>query len=167
MNYLLLGVIVLASSKIVYECYKKLKPLINAIKFTNSQNTSIDNYITAFKIIKDKLKDSYYKTLYKPYYKNNNKVMYIDFYYNMRWYSVPILLKKGPKPIILTCTSEKKLNDKIVYEDATQEIIKIAGPNVDFYESKITPHLLGMEKIHILTDEINVEYDKDEIINLN
>jgi hypothetical protein len=76
--------------------------------------------------------------------------MYVcDYVHNDQWYSCPLPIRRGPPSdkIIQYCNITKNG----VVRECTEMIKMLAGPNLDFHKQRVTPHMLGGEKVTIVT----------------
>jgi hypothetical protein len=81
----------------------------------------------------------------------------------MTWYYIPILTKRGPKPLIAEAYVVID-NEKKCY---TEFIKKLAGPNVDFYNTVLYPRQLGItHDLYIKINEDEKIIKPDEILNI-
>jgi hypothetical protein len=98
-----------------------------------------------------------YKRLFGTKILSKN-LSYVSYFYNMKWYYVPIISKRGPKKII-----EKVIENG---NDRTDLVIKFAGPNVDFYGNNIRPKDINCNMLTITVDGENKTFTENEIIVL-
>jgi len=85
-----------------------------------------------------------YTQLYGAHKKSKN-IYTVDYIHNHQWYSVPITIKRG---FVEKIEYAKSVKDDIEY-DCTSEIVKLAGPNVNFHSQDLTPRDLGYSEIKI------------------
>jgi hypothetical protein len=147
---------------LLYQKISNLNDLRKAVQLTDKLNKKKTNILSSlYKTIK-----LLYKSLINICYKHiyglsriSKNTYYISYFHNMKWYNVPIKIKRGPK---------KKINkaiELVTNINVTEFVITFAGPSNDFYGSKVTPNDIGMSDIEITVDDVDYLFKaNDEII---
>lgn len=94
-----------------------------------------------------------YRKLYGSIYINKN-LSYAYYFHNTKWYYFPLNIKKGPKPVITRAIGDNNT-------DVTDFIVKLAGPNVDFYGTLISPKDINMNRLLLTVDGNDKIFERD------
>lgn len=93
--------------------------------------------------------------------KNKKDIYEVQYKHNGKYYKFPLLIKRGPKPVILLALDENG-------NDITDEINMYYGPYGNFNGLQLTPNNIGYKKITITFDEDNIKtFIENEVILLN
>ena len=139
---------------------KQINQLRLAVQETSQTNKSVINSVlVTFQILKTTVIIFFNKLFYGSQCYSKNFYL-VEYFHNTSWYYIPVISKRGPKPIItLAYTKESEYTDFIK---------KVAGPNVDFYNLELSPRQLGIEaELIINVDGNEKKFNPDEIININ
>jgi hypothetical protein len=79
---------------------------------------------------------------------------FICIYHNMKWYKVPLHMKRGPVTRNISCISYNGLN-------ITDDIIQFAGPLNDFFGLGITPAFFGIRNMNITCNGEEYIFNRD------
>lgn len=90
----------------------------------------------------------------------SKKLSYVSYFHNMKWYYFPVISKRGPKKVIESVNDECNI-------DKTELIIRLAGPNVDFYGNNIRPRDVNCEVLTVFVDDEKKIFNEDEVIDLD
>lgn len=101
----------------------------------------------------------FYSRIYGPISVTKNTSV-VKFYMNNKWYYFPINVKNSPGMNIESLNEVQTKNETI-------QLISIMGPNHDFYGMNVKPKDLGLERINLIVDDVNVSFEKEEIVRLN
>lgn len=91
--------------------------------------------------------------------KKKQNIYIIPYKYKGVNYSIPLIIKLGPKPVIEFAMDHNG-------NDVTSEIISYQGPYGNFNEIPLTPYMLGYESLSITFDEYTRVFEKHDIISL-
>lgn len=152
------GSLYLLSIPLLIKLYRKLvqlNELRRAIERSNDNNNILSTLSKMIKILYISFISIVFQRVYGTTLLSKN-LSYVSFYHNMKWYYVPIISKRGPKKMI-----SKVLDGE---RDVTDLLTKLAGPNVDFYNNKIKPRDLKMNKIILTIDEEEKIFNEDDEI---
>ena len=79
---------------------------------------------------------------------------FVSIYHNMKWYKVPLYMKRGPVSRNISCITQNGIN-------ITDHIIQFAGPLNDFFGLGITPAFFGIYKMNITCNGEDYIFNRD------
>ena len=144
----------------VYKKLSSLNELRKVIELTDTLSDKKTNVISSIlktcKLLYMALTIMIHQRLYGSIIVGKN-FSYVSYFHNMKWYYFPLLIKRGPKPVITKVINEKN-------NDITEFITRIAGPNVDFYNQHIKPRDIKSTKLIITVDGEDKIFEENDII---
>jgi hypothetical protein len=147
---------------ILYQKMSQLNDLRVAIELTDKLNEKRTNIVSSLYKTAKIIHKSFMNVCYKHIYgltRVSKNVYYISYFHNMKWYNLPLKMKRGPKKLI------NKATESFTNSDITNFISSFAGPANDFYGLKITPNDIGLSDIEITVDGVDYLFKvNDEIV---
>lgn len=115
--------------------------------------TSVEVMINQKMYSPEKVQFSWSQTTGLP---KNSKFVHI--YHNMKWYKVPLTIRRGPLSGEISCIKDE------MGLDVTSDILPFAGPNHDFFGWGITPRFFNMSKMTIIMDGDEYSFSGEDSI---
>lgn len=91
--------------------------------------------------------------------KNSKDIFTVKYKYNGKKYLIPIIVKRGPKPVIQKVVDENG-------NDITKEFSKYYGPYANFNGISLTPKLLGYKYLVISYNDETKNFNTNDVISL-